>query len=140
MVGRGCATALVATLLVNVTSFGALLAGASALGVPDVLVQTTALVYRYLSVLRERAGAMVASAQARGWSRRTPDRIRVAGAMLGVLLVRSLDRGERVHRSMLARGYTGRLPSLRPLAMTPIDWAVGIGVVAAAAGSAWALR
>ena len=30
---------------------------------------------------------------------------------LGALFVRSYERGERVHLAMLARGYTGRLPS-----------------------------
>jgi cobalt/nickel transport system permease protein len=119
---RGYAAALVATLLVSVTPYSSVLAAASALGVPDLLVQTTALVYRYLAVLRERAQAMLASARARGWGRSSPDRVAVAGSLLGALLVRSLDRSERVHRAMLARGYTGRFPALREMRMRPADW------------------
>ncbi|MFM8217341.1 MAG: CbiQ family ECF transporter T component [Planctomycetaceae bacterium] len=30
--------------------------------------------------------------------------------MLGRLVVRSLDRADRVQRAMLARGWTGRMP------------------------------
>jgi len=128
MAARGYLAAMVATVLVSVTPFPDLLAAASRLGVPDLLVQTTALIYRYLVVLRERAAAMAASATARGYGRNTPERFAVAGDMLGSLLLRSLDRADRVHRAMLARGYTGRFPSLKPLKMQAIDWAVGLGV------------
>ena len=35
--------------------------------------------------------------------------------MLGVLLHRSLDRAERIHRAMLARGFDGTIPTLERL-------------------------
>lgn len=126
MAGKGFAAAMVATLLVQVTPFGTLLAAASRLGVPDLLVQTTALVYRYLLVLRERAAAMVASARARGYGSRTPNRFAVGGSLLGALLVRSLDRSERVHRAMVARGYTGRFQTAQPMRMGRADWFTGL--------------
>jgi len=140
MATRGYLAAMVATLLVSITPFPALLAAASALGVPDLLVQTTALIYRYLQVLRERAAALAASARARGYGPRSPRRVAVGGSMLGALLLRSLDRAERVHAAMLARGYTGRLPSTRVLAMGPLDWVVGALVPLGALGSLLWLR
>jgi cobalt/nickel transport system permease protein len=128
MAGRGYVAAMVATLLVSVTPFASLLAAASSLGVPDILVETTGLVYRYLTVLREQAKAMLTSARARGYGPKTPRRFRVAGAMIGTLMLASLDRAERVHRSMLARGYTGRFyaPKTR---MAPRDWLLGTTVI-----------
>lgn len=137
---RGYAAAMVATLLVSVTPFADLLAAATALGAPDLMVQTTALVYRYLLVLRERAGAMTLSALCRGYGPGTPGRLSVAGSMLGALLIRSLDRGDRVHRAMLARGYQGRMPTLRQMVMRPTDWAVGAAVLLGALVSTVALR
>lgn len=138
MAARGYLAAMVATLLVSVTSFSALLAGASALGVPDLLVQTTALVYRYLLVLRDRGSAIAASARARGYGPATPRRFAIAGSLLGALLLRSLDRAERVHRSMLARGYTGRFPPPRRLAIRVRDYAAGVFVLVLVVGSlAW---
>ncbi len=137
---RGYAAAMVATLLVSVTPFADLLAAAAALKVPDLMVQTTALVYRYLLVLRARAAAMALSALCRGYGPRTPGRVSVAGSMLGALLIRSLDRGDRVHRGMLARGYQGRLPSMRVMVMRPTDWAVGAAVVLGALISTVAFR
>lgn len=132
---RGYTAAMVATLLVSVTPSPALLHAASALGVPDLMVQTTALVYRYLLVLRERGAAMSSSALARGYGPHTPGRFAVGGSMLGALLIRSLDRADRVHRAMLARGYTGRMPALRPGRMRPSDWIVGGAALTAVAGS-----
>lgn len=138
MAGRGYTAAMIATLLVSVTPFPSLLAGASALGIPDVLVQTTALAYRYLAVLRDRGAAMTASARARGYGPSTPARFTVAGNLLGSLLIRSLHRAERVHVAMLARGYTGRFPPSRPLRMRLVDWAAGAVVVGGVIGSlAW---
>lgn len=134
MAARGYTAAMVATVLVSVTPFSALLAAASALGCPDVLVATTALVYRYLSVLRERAAATMASARARGFSSRSPERLSTAGAMLGALLLGSLDRADRVHAAMLARGWTGRFVAPVPLRMRGVDWVVlgaGLGLLAA---------
>lgn len=135
MAARGYVAAMVATLLVSITPFPDLLAAAARLGVPDLLVQTTALIYRYLVVLRERAAAMTASAAARGYGLSTPGRFAVAGDMLGSLLLRSLDRSDRVYAAMLARGYSGRFPQLRPMKMRAVDWAVGLGVWGMLGGS-----
>ncbi len=138
MAARGYTAAMVATLLISVTPFPSILAAASALGVPDLLVQTTALVYRYLIVLRERGAAMMGSARARGYGTASPNRVTVAGNMLGALLLGSLDRAERVHRSMLARGYTGRFPIARAMQMQGVDWAVAALLVGSVGASlAW---
>jgi cobalt/nickel transport system permease protein len=52
---------------------------------------------------------------------------------VGALFVRSYERGERVHRAMLSRGYTGRLPALADGGASPSDWALALGVPLAAA-------
>lgn len=140
LAGRAFVAAMSVTLLVSVTPFSTLLGAASALGVPDLLVQTTALVYRYLFGLRERAAATAASALARGYGPRSPRRFAVAGAMLGSLLLHGLDRADRVHHAMLARGYTGRFPITRPLALTATDVLVGVSVIACTTGSLFWLR
>ncbi len=140
LAGRAFVAAMTVTLLVSVTQFSAILNAASSLGMPDLLVQTTALVYRYLFLLRERASATAASAQARGYGVHTPHRFAVAGSMLGSLLLHGLDRADRVQSAMLARGYTGRFPMTRPLKMTATDWLVGACVTLSCAGSLFWLR
>lgn len=137
---RAFTAALAVALLSAVTPASALVAAASALRVPAPLVQTVAFLLRYLDVLGERAAAMRASAAARGYGPRSPRRFAAAGTMLGALLLRSLDRSERVHRSMLARGYTGTLPSLRPPRLRGVDWLAGGSLAVALAGSLFWLR
>jgi cobalt/nickel transport system permease protein len=39
----------------------------------------------------------------------------VYGNLAGNLLIRSYDRGERIHAAMLSRGFTGRLPTAEVL-------------------------
>jgi cobalt/nickel transport system permease protein len=50
--------------------------------------------------------------------------------MVGQLLLRSLDRSDRVYNAMLSRGYDGRLLTLNPHQMKRHDWLWGAsGVV-----------
>ena len=46
------------------------------------------------------------------------------------LFLRTHDRGERVQRAMLARGFDGALPALEPLAFTARDGAFVATVLA----------
>ncbi len=41
--------------------------------------------------------------------------------MVGMLLVRSADRGERVHRAMICRGFSGRFYSLKTFTFKATD-------------------
>jgi len=43
-----------------------------------------------------------------------PLRLRVYGSLVGHLLLRSMDRADRVHRAMVARGFDGEIRVLRP--------------------------
>ena len=56
---------------------------------------------------------------------------RGTGRTVGALVVRTFERGERVHVAMLARGYDGSMPvlDLTPAAR-PLAWA-GVAVFAA---------
>jgi cobalt/nickel transport system permease protein len=61
--------------------------------------------------------------------------------MVGSLFLRALERSERVHAAMLARGYKGQMPSLAQRAMRPTDWLAAAGAVLLLAGLlAWASR
>ena len=66
-----------------------------ALGVPSFLTTQLLMVYRYMSVLLEELQTMARARAARGY---------------GQLFLRSVDRAERIHRAMLARGFDGTMP------------------------------
>ncbi|MGI6366931.1 MAG: cobalt ECF transporter T component CbiQ [Anaerolineae bacterium] len=106
-----------ATLLVVTTPLAQLAHALGRLGVPAILADTISLTIRYLFVLADEAGRLMAARASRTAGQGLPlgARIRVLGGMIGSLLVRSLARAERVHAAMLARGHGS--PLRRPVAM-----------------------
>jgi len=72
--------------------------------------------YRYIGVLTNEFKAMHRAATARNFAPQNlynyqrRDRAwqrQVLGNMLGVLFIRTYDRGDRIYQAMLARGYQG---------------------------------
>ena len=130
IVARSLVSIQAAVLLTAATRFPDILHALRHLRVPAVLVAIIAFMYRYLFVLVEEVERLLRARAAR--SARLPGargggslgwRASVAGHMAGQLLVRSLDRSDRVYQAMLARGYRGELLTLAPHAMRPRDWA-----------------
>jgi cobalt/nickel transport system permease protein len=101
-----------ALLLVATTGFDAVCAALGKLGVPRVFVAQLSLTYRYLFVLGDEASRMVRAHNLRAPGLRRPT-ARTFATLLGHLLVRAMDRAERIHRAMQARGFDGRLPVRR---------------------------
>lgn len=101
-----------ALALVACTGMNRLGAAMERLGVPRVFVVQLLFLYRYLFVVSDQAGKMKRSAEMRSSGR--PLRLRVYGSMIGHLLLRSMDRAERVYRAMVARGFDGEVRVLRP--------------------------
>ncbi len=94
-----------AILLAGTTPFSEMLRIFRRLRAPPLLVTTLALAYRYSFVLADEARRMQVARQARCFS---PRKRREAGwraALLGRLMLRSMDRSGRVYSAMLARGW-----------------------------------
>ncbi len=128
----------VSAAVAAVTSFAAhtrpaeLARALRALRLPRVFVEVLLMTLRYLVVLRDEARRMLCARRCRA-ARKRP-RPSEAGALLGTLFVRSLDRGERVHRAMLARGYQGEIPTLVEARIQKRDMTallVGVSIVVA---------
>ncbi|MEF2229878.1 MAG: cobalt ECF transporter T component CbiQ, partial [Pseudodesulfovibrio sp.] len=101
-------TALLATIAVQ--DLGPAL---QRLRVPEKLCHILLFTYRYVFVIHREYLTMRQAMQARGFKPRT-DRhtYRSYAWLLGMLLVRSWDRAERVHAAMRCRGFRGRFYSL----------------------------
>lgn len=80
----------------------------SHLRVPDKLTHLLLFTVRYLDVLRREYGRLSAAMRLRGF-RPGPNMhtYRTYGHLIGMLLVRSLDRSERVVAAMKCRGFRG---------------------------------
>lgn len=98
--------------LAAVTPFHKLVTAMRRLGVPPMLVATLQFMYRYLHVLTEELDRMVLARRARTFRRTGRLDWGLLTGLIGVLFLRALERGERVHAAMLARGWDGTLRTL----------------------------
>jgi cobalt/nickel transport system permease protein len=111
-----------AILLSATTSFPDLLVAMRAVHIPRLLVAILAMMWRYLFVLSDEALRLMRARESRSASDGLHGRPggslawrgKVTGGMAGSLFVRSLERGERIHAAMNARGYNGEVRTLSP--------------------------
>ena len=109
-----------AVLLAATTRFPDLLSALQNLNIPPIFVAIIGLMWRYLHLigeealrmLRARASRSAASLGNRPSGGRLAWRARVTGGMAGSLLLRALERSDRVYAAMLSRGYDGSPPLL----------------------------
>ena len=93
-------------LLSSTTPFSALLDVIKRVGVPDILVSTLALMYRYMFVLVEEAHRMRRARASRTFRPGRWWTWRALGTVIGQLFVRSTERAERIYAAMIARGWS----------------------------------
>lgn len=91
---------------------------------PEALVRLFVLTARYVSLIRDEARRLHEAMRLRGFRPRSSRHTwRSYGNLLGMLLVRALDRAQRVEEAMRCRGYDGRFPRLAQPAPAARDWA-----------------
>ena len=111
-------TVSAALILVASTGIHRLCAGLERLGLPRVLAVQILFMYRYLFVIGDEGGRMLRSIEVRSaGTPRLP--FRVYATLLGHLLLRSLDRAQRIYRAMVSRGFEGEVRFLAP---TTLGW------------------
>ncbi len=101
-------------LLLAVTGMNGIAAAADRLGVPRIFVVQLLFLYRYLFVLAEEALRVTRARGLRSFDGRGTG-LGSYSALLGHLLLRTLDRAERIHRAMLARGFDGEVRLARTM-------------------------
>lgn len=139
IVMRFVLTVSAALALVACTGMQRLGAGLGQLGVPRVFVVQLLFLYRYLFVIAAEGMNMWRAVELRSAGPRTLG-LRVYGSLLGNLLLRAMDRADRIHRAMVARGFDGEVRVLRPGAMRAEDWLFMAGwVLFFAAARTWNL-
>ncbi len=107
--------------LIAVTGFSSVCMAMDKLGIPRVFTVQLMFLHRYLFVLIAEASRMV-----RASSLRKPDKkgmsFKVFGSLLGHLLLRTLDRAQRIHLAMHCRGFNGQVKTLKTLKLHLTDF------------------
>lgn len=99
-------TVTAAILLIALTGFNTICESLTKLGVPKPFVVQLLFFYRYLFVLTDELRRMERARALRSFHTRAMN-YKTFISMLGHLLLRTLDRAERIYRSMCCRGFDG---------------------------------
>lgn len=125
LLAKGTLGVMASLLLAATTDARDIVAGFERLRLPQPLVQIMSFMLRYTEVVAAELTRMRIARDSRGFRPRSVRQWPALGHTMGALFIRSYERGERVHLAMLSRGYTGALPTLRPIRATGVQWARG---------------
>lgn len=109
-----------ALILIATCSFPGICMALEKLGAPRIFSVQLLLLYRYLFVLIEEAIRLVRARALRSFNGRGLG-IKVYGQMLSHLLLRTLDRAQRIHLAMLCRGFDGQIRPSRALSIRGME-------------------
>lgn len=139
VVGRAAVALGAAVILVSTTPFSQLLQALRTLRLPRTVTTALGLAYRFLYILTDEVERLRRAARSRNAAEGTTPRRHLLMGIAGAVLQRSFDRSERLHRAMLARGFSGHMPALHTTAAHghPVrELAALAAIVGAIAGSA----
>jgi cobalt/nickel transport system permease protein len=105
-----------ALIFIALTGFNTVCMALERLGTPKVFVVQLLFLYRYLFVLVDESARMVRARSLRVFDSSGMG-IKSFGPMLGHLLLRTLDRAQRIHIAMSCRGFDGRIRIVRPFSI-----------------------
>lgn len=100
-------------ILLASTRMDHLLKAAQSLRIPGILIQLFALTYRYVFLMIEEFTRLRIALRIRGFQNRANlHSYRTVGRLMGIVLVRSYEQGERVSQAMRCRGFDGQFRAL----------------------------
>ena len=122
--------ASVSIVLTATTEVADILRGTGVLRVPALFTSIAMFMIRYLELIVDELGRMRVAMASRGFEPRWLPQARPIANSAGALFVRSYERGERVHSAMLARGFTGTMPTLGHRRARPAEWLSVASIIA----------
>jgi cobalt/nickel transport system permease protein len=106
---RALLSVTAALTLISLTGFPALCRAMEGLGMPRAFAVQLVFLYRYIFVLSDETARAARARELRSFGRKGQGMASYS-SLVGHLLLRTWQRAERVHMSMLARGFSGAFP------------------------------
>ena len=108
-------------LLTSTTKFVVLLKALEKLKMPSVMVMILSFMYRYIFVVTDELMEMKRAKNARTVGGSSWFHLKALSNMVGVLFLRSYEKGEAVYMAMCARGFKGEIKTLDQLRVGKLD-------------------
>ena len=81
------------------------------LGVPDIFLKIMTLMYRYFGLFGESLTEILRADCCRRFTKlKGREYLKHLGNILGLMVIRTLKKGEKIYNSMIVRGYSGVIP------------------------------
>ncbi|HGJ65594.1 TPA: cobalt ECF transporter T component CbiQ [bacterium] len=100
------------TLLIASTKFTHLLKALGDLKLPKIFIMIFSFMYRYIFVLQDELEKLKRAKDSRSAGKRRWLNIKALSNMLGVLFIKSYEKGETVYLAMCSRGFDGNVKLL----------------------------
>ncbi len=107
-------TVSAALILIALTGFNAVCQALKRLGVPRPFVVQLLFFYRYIFIVVDEAERMEMARSMRSFDSRSMA-FRTFSSIIGHLLLRSLDRAERIYLAMRSRGFDGNIRLIKTI-------------------------
>ncbi|MFH1073890.1 MAG: cobalt ECF transporter T component CbiQ [Candidatus Firestonebacteria bacterium] len=121
MVIKSWLSIIALTVLSCTTAFSAFLKGLNAMRFPKIIVLMLSFMYRYIFVLLEEVIRINTARKSRPSGGSFARQVRTLGNVIGLLFIRTYERGERIYQSMLSRGFNGEINILNKLKIETPD-------------------
>jgi cobalt/nickel transport system permease protein len=96
-------------LITTTTDLMLLLKGMEKLRIPKLIISIVSFMYRFIFLLIDEIERMFLGFQSRYIRLSLKNRIRTFAQMIGVLFIRTYERGERIYLAMESRGFRGEV-------------------------------
>lgn len=127
---RGTASVILVAVMLGSMRFDTTIKALYMLKVPATLVQMLMFTYRYIFVIIDEFQRMWKAVTAKGFSFKTNRYgLSILGNLIGMLILKSYDRAERVYQSMVAKGYTGNPATLVTFEIKAKDYIISASLI-----------
>lgn len=117
---RGILSVQAAVLLIRTAGFYNMCLGLEKMGLPSLFTTQLLLVYRYIFVLVKDFGTMLDAYRSRSFGEKNA-KLKFWSKIVGHLMIRSIERSDRIYEAMVARGFAGKITGLFVLRWTSRD-------------------
>ncbi|MBE0479081.1 cobalt ECF transporter T component CbiQ [Candidatus Aerophobetes bacterium] len=119
--------------MIGTTRFNLTLKALQTMKVPDKLIQLLMFSYRYIFLFLDEGQMMFVAATSRGWTKKTRfSTLKTMANLVGMLLVQSFERTEKIKDAMLSRGYSGKINVIDDFNLHPADFVKACLIMACA--------